>query len=428
MEFTLPKNFLLGVSTAATQIEGGDTSSNWNDWYKKGRITDGTDPATANDHWLRWREDTALMAELGIKTYRFSLEWSRLEPEKGRYDEAAFAQYRDEILLMKEKGIIPLLTIHHFSVPMWYENKGGFSKEENIADFLALVRQVVEHFGDIVSDYVTINEPNVYATNSWCFGMWPPGHKSFKETVAVMENMACAHIKAYGIIHTLRRKMGYSDTKVGFANHVRVFEPENPKNPAHAFFAKAIDHLFQGALSRAMSLGEFPLPLKNRWGLPRGEYSDFIGVNYYSRSTISGPADGVRKNCPKNDLGWEIYPEGIVRVSEMLHDILPRPIYVTENGTCDLNDSFRSRYIHEHLKAIARSDLPFERYYHWCFCDNFEWIEGNHAKFGIVSIEGAEKKRVVKKSGSFYAEIIRKKGVDRELYEKYVAAEEYNIR
>ena len=428
MEFTLPGSFLLGVSTAATQIEGGDTNSNWNDWYKKGRITDGTDPATANDHWLRWREDTELMAELGIRSYRFSLEWSRLEPEKGRYDEAAFAQYRDEILLMKEKGIAPLLSIHHFSVPMWYENKGGFSKKENIADFLALVRQVVEHFGDIVSDYITINEPNVYATNSWCFGMWPPGHKSFTETVAVMENMACAHIKAYGIIHALRRKMGFSDTKVGFANHVRVFEPENPRNPAHVFFAKAIDHLFQGALSRAMSLGDFPLPLKNRWGLPRGEYSDFIGVNYYSRSTISGPADGVRKNCPKNDLGWEIYPEGIVRVSKMLHDILPRPIYVTENGSCDLNDSFRSRYIYEHLKAIARSTLPFERYYHWCFCDNFEWIEGNHAKFGIVSIEGAEKKRVIKKSGKFYAELIQKNGVDRELYEKYVAAEEYNIR
>ena len=428
MEFTLPGNFLLGVSTAATQIEGGDTSSNWNDWYKKGRITDGTDPATANDHWLRWREDTELMAELGIKTYRFSLEWSRLEPERGCYDEAAFAQYRDEILLMKEKGIIPLLTIHHFSVPMWYENMGGFSKSENIPDFLALVRQVVEHFGDIVSDYITINEPNVYATNSWCFGMWPPGHRSFKETVVVMENMACAHIKAYGIIHSLRRKMGFSDTKVGFANHVRVFEPEDPKNPVHALCAKAIDHLFQGALSRAMSLGDFPRPLKNRWGLPRGEYSDFIGVNYYSRSTISGPADGVRKNCAKNDLGWEIYPEGIVRVSQMLHDILPRPIYVTENGTCDLSDSFRSRYIHEHLKVIARSDLPFERYYHWCFCDNFEWIEGNHAKFGIVAIEGAEKKRVVKKSGSFYAGLIRKHGVDRELYEKYVAGEVYNVK
>ena len=417
MNFTLPEKFLLGVSTAATQIEGGDTDSNWNDWYKKGRITDGTDPATANDHWQRWREDTELMAELGIKSYRFSLEWSRLMPAEGQLDESAFARYRQELLYMKEKGIEPLLTIHHFSVPMWFEDKGGFSVRENIGDFLELVRLTVEHFGDLVSEYITINEPNVYAVNSWCFGMWPPGHSSLKETVAVMENMACAHIKAYGIIHSMRRSMGYNDTKVGFANHVRVFDPENPRKGLHRLCAKAAHWLFQGALSRAMSLGEFPLPLRNHWGLPRGQYSDFTGVNYYSRSTISGPADGVRKNCPKNDLGWEIYPEGLIRVSQELYDILPRPIYITENGTCDREDRFRSRYICEHLAAVAASPLPFERYYHWCFCDNFEWIEGNSARFGIVALEGEDKKRAVKKSGRFYAG-----------GKEYVASEEYNIR
>ena len=428
MTFSLPENFLFGVATAATQIEGGDTDSNWNDWFKKGRITDGTDPATANDHWLRFREDTELMAELGIECYRFSLEWSRLVPAPGQPDEAAFARYRQEIELLMEKGIAPLLTIHHFSVPMWYENKGGFSKRENISDFLELVRLVVEHFGDIVSEYITINEPNVYATNSWCFGMWPPGKKSFSDTIAVMENMACAHIKAYGIIHEMRRAMGYTDTKVGFANHVRVFQAKNPRNPLHRVFSKAAEHLFQGALSVAMSSGKFPLPLKNRWGIEPGEYSDFIGVNYYSRSTISGPADGVAENCPKNDLGWEIYPAGIVQVSQALYKILPRPIYVTENGTCDLTDSFRSRYIAQHLAAIAASGLPFERYYHWCFCDNFEWIEGNHAKFGIVAVEGPEKERLVKKSGRFYSELIAAHGLTEEMFDKYVSCEEYNIK
>ena len=428
MTFTLPENFLLGAATAATQIEGGDTGSNWNDWYKKGRITDGSDPASSNDHWLRWREDTELMARMGLQIYRFGLEWSRLVPAPGIVDEAAFGQYRQEILLLREKGIAPLLTIHHFSVPMWFENKGGFSKAENIPDYLELVRLCVEHFGDIVSEYITINEPNVYAVNSWCFGMWPPGKRSFKDTVSVMENMACAHIRAYGMIHALRRKMGYTDTKVGFANHVRVFQPKDSSKPTHRLFASAAEFLFQGALSRAMGLGDFPLPLKNRWGLPRGEYSDFIGVNYYSRSAISGPADGVNDNCPKNDLGWEIYPQGIVEVSQTLYDILPRPIYITENGTCDGDDRFRSRYICEHLRAIAESELPFERYYHWCFCDNFEWIEGNSAKFGIVELEGEEKKRLVKKSGRFYSAVIAARGVDQAIYDEFVKAEEYDIR
>lgn len=428
MEFTLPKGFLLGVSTAATQIEGGDTDSNWNDWYKQGRITDHTDPATANDHWLRWREDTELMAELGIRCYRFSLEWSRLIPLPGKPDEAAFAQYREELLLLREKGILPLLTIHHFSVPMWFERKGGFSKRENIPDFLELVRLVVEHFGDLVSEYITINEPNVYTLNSWTFGLWPPGHRSLRESFAVMENMACAHIKAYGMIHAMRRQRGYTDTKVGFANHMRVFAPKKAKNPVHIAFARTAEYLFQGALSRAMTLGDFALPLRNHWGLPRGEYTDFIGINYYSRSAISGPGDGVFEHCPKNDLNWEIYPNGIVEVAETLYALLPRPIYITENGTCDKQDRFRSRYLYDHLKTIAKSTLPFTRYYHWCFCDNFEWIEGNNAQFGIVAITGDEKQRVVKKSGRFYEAVIQKHGVDRDLYERYVRDEAYDIR
>ena len=428
MEFKLPAGMLLGVSTAATQIEGGAVDGNWNDWYRQGKISDGTDPATGNDHWEKWREDTALLQELGIQLYRFGVEWPRLLPEPGKPDEAAIEHYRQELLELIAAGIRPLLTIHHFSNPMWFERKGGFARRENLQDYLDLVKLVVERFGDLVCDYITINEPNVYTMNGFFFGTWPPGHKSFGEFCAVMENMAYCHIKAYEMIHAMRREMGYLDTMVGFANHVRCFDPKNPKNIWHRVCARTVWWLFQGSITRAMSLGEFKWPLRNHGKLPRGEYSDFNGVNYYSRSAIAGFSDGVRENCPKNDLNWEIYPEGLIRCAEELQKVLDRPIWVTENGTCDNDDRFRSRYLYDHLKILSRSGLPFARYYHWCFCDNFEWIEGNHAKFGIVSIEGAEKKRVVKKSGSFYAEIIQKNGVDRELYEKYVAAEEYNIR
>ena len=428
MDFRLPKGLLMGVSTAATQIEGGDTDSNWNDWYRQGRITDGTDPSKANDHWVNWREDTELLSQMGMQTYRFGVEWSRLLPQPGQPDESAIEQYRQELLLLREKGIIPLLTIHHFTNPMWFERKGGFSKRENLQDYLDLVKLVVERFGDLVSDYITINEPNVYATNSWFFGQWPPGHKSLGETVAVMENMAWCHIKAYGIIHRMRREMGYTDTKVGFANHVRVFDPKDPKNPLHCFFAKVTGWAFQSALTRAMSLGEFKLPLRNHGKLPRGEYSDFNGVNYYTRSSVSGLADGVRDDCPKNDLNWEIYPEGLIRCSEELLQVLNRPIWVTENGTCDNNDRFRSRYLYDHLKVMSESGLPFERYYHWCFCDNFEWVEGNSAKFGLVSVNPETRERTVKKSGRFYSEIIANGGVTQELYDEFVREEAYSVR
>ena len=428
MNFTLPNGMLMGVSTASTQIEGGNVNSNWNDWYAKGRITDGTDPATGNDHWDRWQEDTVLLSEMGMQIYRFSIEWARLIPEEGRVDEAAVLRYRQELQALVDKGIKPLLTIHHFSNPMWFEIKGAFTKQENLHYYLELVELVVDRFGDLCSDYITINEPNVYATNSYFFGAWPPGETNISNTLRVMENLAYCHVKAYLLIHEKRSAMGYSDTMVGCANHVRVFTPKNPKNPWHCVCAKLTEWLFQDALTRAMTLGNFPLPLRNRWKIPKGEYTDFIGVNYYSRSTVTGIGDGVRENCPKNDLNWEIYPQGIVECGRKLLKVLPRPIWITENGTCDNNDRFRCRYLYEHLKALCNSGLPVERYYHWCFCDNFEWIEGNSAKFGLVSVDPKTKARTIKRSGHFYSEIIRRGGVDESLYEEYVSAQEYDVR
>ena len=419
---------LMGVSTASMQIEGGNLDTNWNDWYARGFIKDGTNPATANDHWKYWQEDTAIMADMGLQLYRFGIEWARLMPREGELDESAIERYRQELQLLREKGIRPLMTIHHFSNPMWFENKGAFEKRENLHYYLELVELVVERFGDLCSDYITINEPNVYATNSYCFGTWPPGKKSVAATLAVMENLAYCHIKAYNIIHEKRKAMGFEDSMVGCANHVRVFAPKNEKNPWHRVAAKLTAFLFQNALTDAMTLGKFAFPLKNFGKFPKGEYTDFIGLNYYSRSTVSGIGDGVRENCPKNDLGWEIYPKGLVTCAKQLYEVLPRPIWVTENGTCDNDDRFRCRYLYEHLKALSESGLPFERYYHWCFCDNFEWVEGNSSKFGLVSVDEQSRERTVKNSGKFYSEVIKNGGVTEEMFENFVKYQEYDIR
>lgn len=428
MAFSLPDGMLLGVSTAATQIEGGQVGSNWNDWYDKGLIQDGTDPATGNDHWEKWQEDTDLMAQMGLQLYRFSIEWARLMPAEGQVDSAAIDRYRQELLLLREQGIRPLLTIHHFSNPMWFEKKGAFEKRENLHYYLELVELAVRSFGDLCSDYITINEPNVYATNSYFFGAWPPGKKSLCATIAVMENLAYCHIKAYTMIHHMRRAMGCTDTMVGCANHLRVFAPKNGKNLWHRCSAKLSAFLFQDALTKAMTLGKFPLPLRNHGKLPKGEYTDFIGLNYYTRSTVEGIGDGVRENSPRNDLDWEIYPQGIVECARQLYGVLPRPIWVTENGTCDHNDRFRCRYLYEHLQAISQSELPFRRYYHWCFCDNFEWVEGNSARFGLVSVDPATRAREIKRSGRFYSQIIAHGGVTDAMYEEFVADQSYDIR
>lgn len=428
MKFSIPRGMLMGVSTASMQIEGGQLDTNWHDWYRQGKIKDGSDPSIANDHWEKWREDTALMAHMGLQIYRFGVEWARLMPEEGKVDEKAVERYRQELLLLKEHGIRPLMTIHHFSNPMWFEKKGAFEKRENLHFYLELVEMVIDRFGDLCSDYITINEPNVYATNSYFFGLWPPGKTDVWKTLKVMENLAYCHIRAYQIIHEKRRAMGYTDTMVGCANHLRVFAPRNPRNPWHRLCAPLTAFLFQNALTKAMTLGRFPFPLRNHGKFPEGEYTDFIGLNYYSRSTVSGIGDGVRENSPRNDLGWEIYPQGIVECASQLYQLLPRPIWVTENGTCDNDDRFRCRYLYEHLKALSESGLPFERYYHWCFCDNLEWVEGNSAQFGLVRVEEKTRERQVKASGRFYSEVIRHGGVTEAMYEQYVAKQAYDVR
>ncbi|MBO4666535.1 MAG: glycoside hydrolase family 1 protein [Bacilli bacterium] len=428
MNFKLKDNFLLGVATASTQIEGGVVDNNWNKSYQEGLIKDNSNPAKADDHYNRYHEDTCLMKEMGLEIYRFGLEWARIMPEEGKIDEEVINHYLDEIKEIIALGIKPLLTIHHFSNPMWFEEKGAFTKKENMPYFLDYVKLVAERFSDLVSDYITINEPNIYAYNCYYFGVWYPCHHSLKEAREVLNNFSYVHIKAYEMIHKIREEKGYHDTKVAFANHVRVFDPRNKKNPWHRFGARVMERMFQGAPTLAMTRGKFRWPLKNTWKVKKGEYADFVGINYYSRSAIAGTKDIPFSPSPRNDLEWEIYPEGIIRTTKKIYDILPRPIWVTENGTCDKMDTFRCRFLYEHLEKIASSDLPFERYYHWCFLDNWEWCEGESARFGLVHVDYETQERKIKKSGEFYSLIIQNKGCTEEMYEKYVKGIKYNIK
>jgi len=418
-------NMILGVASAATQIEGGGFKHTWSDWYEKGHIKDGSNPARANDHLNRWKEDIDLMADMGIRIYRLSVEWARIEPEKYKYDEAAVKWYRGLLEYIKSKSMFALLTIHHFTNPLWFEESGGFAEPKNIPVYLGFVDYVVRNFGDLADEYVTINEPNVFAVMGYNAGVFPPGKKSMLAAIKVQSIMASCHIQAYSLIHRVRREMGFANTKVGFAHHARVFAPKNKKNLWHCICAKLSAFMFQNALTKACLSGRFVFPFIKYGKVRRGEYADFLGLNYYTRSSVASLGDGVDENAPHNDLGWEIFPEGIVKCAADLYKQLQRPIYITENGTCDNNDSFRSRYIYDHIKALADSGLPVARYYHWCFTDNFEWCEGESARFGLVHVDYKTQKRTIKKSGQFFSSMIKNKGVTDEDYKKYVAQQEY---
>ena len=397
MSDTFDLNFILGAASAATQIEGGDLDHSWNDWCKKGHIRDASSVTRANDHYNLWREDIDLMKKMGLSCYRLSVEWARLEPSEGEFDFDAFAYYRLLISELISSGIQPLITLHHFTNPMWFERKGAFAVRGNLPIFLRFVEEFVNRLGDIVSEYITINEPNVYTAKGYMLGEWPPGETSLRTGGKVMKNLAKCHIDTYHLIHKLRSERGFADTKVGFTNNICAFYRRGYKNPNNKLFKVINGYGFHNKLWKKC-----------------GKYSDFIAVNYYAYSTED-------ENIQENDLGMELHPPGVVNCVGYLYNIVKKPIYITENGICDNNDSFRAKYIYEHLKALHESKLPVERYYHWSFTDSFEWLEGESARFGLVHVDYETQERTIKKSGEFYSEIIKNGGVTKEMLEKYLS-------
>ena len=241
MRLQFPEGFLLGVSSASAQIEGGEVGSNWNDWYHQGRIKDDSDPAVADDHWNRWREDCALMAGAAPahRPYGRGVGAHHARARR-RSTSAAIAHYRAELEYMRQLGIRPLLTIHHFSNPMWFERHGRRSQSGKISTISCPSPSFAPTASAIWS---ATGSPSTSRTSmpptaiSSATGL--PAHKSFSETFTVLENMAYCHIRCYQMLHETREAMGYSDTMVGFANHLRVFEPENPSNPVQAATAQS---------------------------------------------------------------------------------------------------------------------------------------------------------------------------------------------
>jgi len=315
-EFKMPERLLLGAATSAFQVEGGDTNHTWYRWsMERGRIHDGTTCEVACDHWNRVKEDTALMKKLGLQTCRIGLEWSRIEPREGQFSDEALAHYRDELQRMRKAGIVPLVTLHHFSNPLWMEDSGSWLVPSAVDRFERYVARAVESLGDLVADWITINEPNVYLHLSFVDGSFPPGRHSVRDYLKGARVMIRAHRRAYRAIHRVRRAMGFTDTKVGAAHHLRLFDPETGSLPER-LIARVLDRLFQEIFIEGMASGRYLFPLGRGLVDDFGHCQDFVGINYYSRDMIKFGPGGlskimkVRAGAPVNDLGWEIYPIG----------------------------------------------------------------------------------------------------------------------
>jgi beta-glucosidase len=421
------RSFLWGAAVSAHQVEGGNDGSDWWDWeLLPGKIRGDARSGSACLHWDRYEEDLDLLRGLGLNAFRFSIEWSRVEPEPGRYDEAALAHYRALLEACRARGITPMVTLLHFTIPRWFAALGGFEKRENLKHFERFARLAGERYGDLVDWWVTVNEPEVVAFYGYDVGAWPPGIRSRARALQVIANLLEAHALAARALRETDKVDADGDghaVLAGVAKHWVLLEPKNAWSATDRFATAAQHAVFNQAVVRALAGGPIELripgckPAIRDAGLMKGS-SDFLGVNYYTRWMVSlfgGDSRTARRGAPVSDLGWEIFPEGLERAIREC-SVYGLPMVITENGVADASDARRPDFIRSSLAALDRAragGADVRGYFHWSLMDNFEWADGHEGRFGLYSVdfdhpEGPRGKRP--SADCYAAEVLLRRG------------------
>jgi beta-glucosidase len=422
-----PKGFLWGTATASHQVEGNNTNNNWYRWEQDGH-TKGK-AGLACDWWGgRWKEDMDRAAETAQNTHRFSVEWSRIQPAPDRWDEAALEHYRNMARGMIERGIMPMVTLHHFTDPLWLYDQCSWETDIVLPYFEKYVRKVVEALKEYVSYWVTINEPNVYALSGYVAGDFPACHKGLDVAMKVMANLLRGHAAAYHAIHEIQK-----EARVGYALAYRPMVAARPWFPLDRIIRNVYYSVISMTFPSALSTGVMKSPLGNV-RIPEAKGTqDYLGLNYYSVDTvrfdITNPKELFgRRYFPKDsDFSTTKFianiPHGLFDSIKWATQTYPNlPIIITENGVEDADDSMRPRYIAQHIQQMWRAvnfNFPVKGYYHWSLVDNFEWERGWTQRFGLWGLDVETQARIRRKSVDLYAEICRENGLSTEMVAKY---------
>jgi beta-glucosidase len=425
--FHFPADFRWGVATAAHQVEGDNTNNDWWLWeQEEGHIKDGRRSGKACEWWKSTDADFDRAAEIGLNAMRLSVDWSRVEPSPGEYDDAALARYREMLQGLRARNIEPMVTLHHFANPQWLAEQGGWENPETVDRFSRFARHVTEGLGDYCDLWCTINEPNVYTFFGYLDSTWPPGKADFKAAMLVIRHLLLGHAAAYGEIHDVQ-----PGARVGLAHQMRVFDPANPRSPLDKRGAQILDRVFNQLVLIALTKGRWAPPLG--FGLARGLRNtlDWIGLNYYTRHLIAfdrtQPQELYTRRLHAEDAELldgdygEFYPDGLFRCVKRLAR-LDLPIYITEHGTPDDDDDQRPRHLLAHLLEVWHAIqvcYPVMGYYHWTLVDNFEWAEGWSLRFGLIEVDPDTQVRTPRRSASLYADIIRANAITPRIIDSY---------
>lgn len=410
LPLSFPKRFFWGASTSAHQVEGG-THNQWTVWeLENARILaaqapyqakylpkwdeikdEATDPhnyvsAAAADHYNRYPEDFAYLKAMNMNAFRFSIEWSRIEPTEGAWSVEAIQHYREYLEALKAKGIEPFVTLWHWTMPVWFVEKGGFEKRSNIKYFVRFAEKVLQELGKDFRYVITINEPDTYMAQGYLVGKWPPMKQRKFMALWVYLNLARAHRLVYKMAKSKSRKFVVGLSKN--SPHQYAGDDATVSRIAAAISTWGADSFFLNRVRRKL---------------------DFIGVNYYFTNRFLG----YRIHNPNervNDLGWDMQPQNIEFVLERLWRKYKLPLIVTENGLADRDDEHRKWWISQTLLAMHKAlqkGVRLEGYLHWSLLDNFEWASGFWPRFGLLSVDLKTKKRFPRESAKWFAKLIK---------------------
>ena len=415
-DFTFPAGFRWGTATSAHQVEGNNVHNDWWVWEQQpGRIRHDDRSGLACNWWAAAEADFDRAAGLHQNAHRLSIEWSRVEPQPGRWDEEALDRYRQMLRALHARGIEPMVTLHHFTNPRWFAQRGGWERADAPSLFLRYVERVVPALGAYVPIWCTLNEPVGWVVSAYVTGRWPPGRRSLAAAVRVLGNLVRAHAGAYRAIHRL-----LPQAQVGLAHYLRLFDPADGRSRLDRAVAAAQDRFVNRAFLDAVTAGRvraFPWVAT----IPEAaETLDFVGVNYYTRDFVAFDLRAPHRlfgrnflnpHAPHSDGGYgEIYPEGMYRALRLAQGY-GRPVYVTENGLPDQDDDQRGDFIVSHLRAVRQAmqeGVDVRGYYHWSLVDNFEWVDGWSLRFGLIAIDQHTQERRPRASAGLYGEICRR--------------------
>ncbi len=402
MQVELPSSFLWGAALSSYQCEGGNFNTDWSRWEKD----HGLEPAAgACGHYRLYSEDFRFARELKLNSLRFSTEWARICPSAGVVSEKELTHYRQEAGVLRGYNIEPLITLHHFTNPLWFMNKEGWLRRENIDFFLFYLQKTVTALKGEVSWWLIFNEPLVYIYNGYLRGIWPPGKKSLSDARKALNNILAAYLTGFQEIKRIYRPDS-TGVKISLAKHFRVF---------------------RGCPGINFGLNSLSAFLRNRCFnqrlidyLEQKHSLDFIGINYYCkeytrfRGVFGGQCRHRHHAERKNYLGWDVYPEGFYQVLKSAGKS-GRPLIVTENGTAETNNQLYEDFLADHLKSLGRAvqgGVDVRGYFWWSLLDNFEWDRGFKCRFGLLEVDYATLTRKIRPFAHTYAKICRENRIE----------------